>query len=93
MATKLVNREMFIDVMTRFLCVRVVIAADEPLKQSLRVDIIGSGKVTTMLLRYERLPYYCFKCGRLSHTMIECSMEGEERNVKLEASLRLGMWL
>lgn len=35
---------------TRFLRVRTIIAAEEPLKRSLRVDILGSGEVTTMLL-------------------------------------------
>ncbi|KAK2649988.1 hypothetical protein Ddye_017477 [Dipteronia dyeriana] len=38
-----------------FLRVRVTVQVREPLQQSIRVDYHGSGKVTTMLLRYERL--------------------------------------
>lgn len=49
----------------RFIRVRVVIAANEPLLRSIRVDLLGNGKITTMLLRYERLLDYCFKCVRI----------------------------
>ncbi|TXG65439.1 hypothetical protein EZV62_006714 [Acer yangbiense] len=77
----------------RFLWVRTVIVAEEPLKWSLRVDILGSGEITTMLLRYERLQDYCFKCGRLGQVLRECLKEGEERDVKSEDCLRLSVWL
>ncbi|KAK3194778.1 hypothetical protein Dsin_026088 [Dipteronia sinensis] len=73
----------------RFLRVRVIIAIYELLKRSLRVDILGAGTINTMLLRYERLQDYCFKCGRLGHTMRECLKEGETRDTKSEDSLRL----
>ncbi|KAK1576618.1 hypothetical protein Q3G72_015288 [Acer saccharum] len=46
-----------------------------------------------MLLRYERLQDYCFKCGRLGHVLRECLEEGEERDVKSEECLRLCVWL
>ncbi|KAK1561172.1 hypothetical protein Q3G72_035180 [Acer saccharum] len=37
----------------RFIRVRVMIATAEPLKRSITVDLMGTGKITTMLLRYE----------------------------------------
>ncbi|KAK3198469.1 hypothetical protein Dsin_021884 [Dipteronia sinensis] len=77
----------------RFIRVRVGIRVDEPLKRCLRVDIKGSVTITTMLLRYERLQDYCFKCGRLGHSLIECSAVGGIRDFKSENSLRLCAWL
>ncbi|KAK3221285.1 hypothetical protein Dsin_008310 [Dipteronia sinensis] len=107
MKTKLVNREVSIDVMTRVWQVNggVEIEAVEGNvfafyfkngEDRQRILLWGPwyfDKVTTMLLLYERLPDYYFKCGRLGHTMRECFMEGEKRDVKSETSLRLGMWL
>ncbi|KAK1575185.1 hypothetical protein Q3G72_003302 [Acer saccharum] len=46
-----------------------------------------------MLLRYERLQDYCFKCGRLGHVLRECLKVEGERDFKSEDSLRLSVWL
>ncbi|KAK3232375.1 hypothetical protein Dsin_004256 [Dipteronia sinensis] len=46
----------------RFIRARVIIDVNVPLMRSIIVDLIGNGKITTMLLRYERLLDYCFKC-------------------------------
>ncbi|TXG65348.1 hypothetical protein EZV62_006623 [Acer yangbiense] len=45
---------------SRFIRVRVVIKVDEPLQRSLRVDLLGDGKIITVLLRYERVPGFCY---------------------------------
>ncbi|KAI9200232.1 hypothetical protein LWI28_004573 [Acer negundo] len=55
---------------SRFIRVRVCIAANEPFMRSVRVDLLGNGKITTMLLSYERLLDYCFKCRRLGHSLL-----------------------
>ncbi|KAK2661323.1 hypothetical protein Ddye_007856 [Dipteronia dyeriana] len=77
----------------RFLRVCISIDINKPLKRSLRVDILDSGTITIMLLRYERLQDYCFKCGRLGHTMRECLVVDDVRDTKLEESLRLSVEL
>ncbi|TXG73137.1 hypothetical protein EZV62_001716 [Acer yangbiense] len=73
----------------RFIRVRVVISTVEPLMRSLRVDLLGTGEITTMLLRYERLQDYCFKCSRLGHSFKECTEPGEGREATTEAMARL----
>ncbi|TXG66747.1 hypothetical protein EZV62_008022 [Acer yangbiense] len=73
--------------------VRVVISAEEPLMRSLRVDVLGTREITTMLLRYERLQDYCFKCSRLGHQFKECSEPGDGKEATTEAMARLNVWL
>ncbi|KAK3199216.1 hypothetical protein Dsin_022631 [Dipteronia sinensis] len=36
----------------------------------------------------------CFiRCGRLGHTLLECSAEGDNREIMLEANMDLNVWL
>ncbi|KAK0607213.1 hypothetical protein LWI29_011412 [Acer saccharum] len=77
----------------RIIRVRVVIAANEPLMRSLRVDLLGTGEITTMLLRYERLQDYCFKCSRLGHSFNDCIEPGPGKEATTEAMARLNVWL
>ncbi|KAK4842759.1 hypothetical protein QYF36_027263 [Acer negundo] len=58
--------------MGKFLRLRIVIEIDKPLLRCLRVDLLGNGMVTMLLLRYERLPDYCFRCCCLGHTIMQC---------------------
>ncbi|KAK3218544.1 hypothetical protein Dsin_012514 [Dipteronia sinensis] len=53
--------------------VRVLIDVSKPLKRFLRVDILGDGVETILVLRYERLQSICFKCGRVSHRTMKCN--------------------
>ncbi|KAK3206765.1 hypothetical protein Dsin_020811 [Dipteronia sinensis] len=61
----------------KFLRVRVRIDITKPLRRCLRVDILGDRVETIMLLRYERLPHFCFKYGKIGHTMNECQSEDQ----------------
>ncbi|TXG73161.1 hypothetical protein EZV62_001740 [Acer yangbiense] len=96
---KLISDVQEIDLVTareennRYLRVRVVVRISEPLVRSLRMDLIGIGKITMMLLRYERLQDYCFKCRRIGHGIRDCPVEGDIKEVMSEANYRLCMWL
>ncbi|KAK3212077.1 hypothetical protein Dsin_016783 [Dipteronia sinensis] len=76
-----------------FLRVRVKVPVDEPFRRVQRVDLLGDGKVTTMLLRYERLLDYCFRCGRLGHIIDACSDEDNSIDMSSDASRKLEVWL
>ncbi|KAK0572714.1 hypothetical protein LWI29_036046 [Acer saccharum] len=41
-----------------------------------------------MLLRYERVLDFCYKCNRLGHTLGECSLPGDNWEVTTEANIR-----
>ncbi|TXG48298.1 hypothetical protein EZV62_027592 [Acer yangbiense] len=76
-----------------FLRIKVVVIISKPLIRSLWVDLMGSRKITTMLLRYKRLQDYCFKCRRIGHGIRECTVAGDIKEVMSEANYRLCMWL
>ncbi|TXG49059.1 hypothetical protein EZV62_024934 [Acer yangbiense] len=77
----------------RFIRVRVVLAANEPLLRCLRVDLLRTGEITTMLLRYERLLDFCFKCSRLGHSLRKCTFAGDVNEATSEANVRLNVWM
>ncbi|KAK2661512.1 hypothetical protein Ddye_000086 [Dipteronia dyeriana] len=73
--------------------VRVLINIKEPLMRSLRVELLGDCHVKTILLRYDRLLDYCFKCGCLGHSLRECLKPGDGNETISEALMRLNSWL
>lgn len=45
---------------------------DKPLKRWLRLKLGKTEEITVVNLRYERLPEFCFACGRIGHGIKEC---------------------
>ncbi|KAK2662642.1 hypothetical protein Ddye_001216 [Dipteronia dyeriana] len=64
-----------------FLRVRINMNIGKPLRRCLRVDAMGDGEETVMLLRYERLTFHCYRCRRLGYYTRECT--------RLKHSMRL----
>ncbi|KAH7575706.1 hypothetical protein JRO89_XS02G0199800 [Xanthoceras sorbifolium] len=60
------------DCLGKYIRVRVEIDIGKPLQRFLKVNLGSSAKDVVMLLRYERLPEYCFECGMVSHSIREC---------------------
>ncbi|KAM0822179.1 hypothetical protein ACQ4PT_071665 [Festuca glaucescens] len=55
-----------------FLRVRVEIPIDRRLQQSITTQVKGKEETNTFLLRYERVPYFCFWRGFIGHDDTEC---------------------
>ncbi|KAL5788009.1 hypothetical protein ACOSP7_004958 [Xanthoceras sorbifolium] len=66
-SSKIINREAF-----RTVIPKIWKMAQDPLRRCVRIDLDGFGTISTMLLKYERLPEFCFQCGILGHATREC---------------------
>ncbi|TXG68377.1 hypothetical protein EZV62_003312 [Acer yangbiense] len=75
----------------KYMRVKVCIDISKPLKRWLRLKLSRSDEITTVNLKYERLPEFCYACGRIGHGIINRSMEGSrEREGVGSVSLRQG---
>ncbi|TXG48183.1 hypothetical protein EZV62_027477 [Acer yangbiense] len=62
----------------KFLPARVKVDITKPLRRCLRIDVLGDGEESVMLLRYERLPNHCFR-GRNVGTREKSISESKSR--------------
>ncbi|KAH7572176.1 hypothetical protein JRO89_XS04G0215500 [Xanthoceras sorbifolium] len=60
------------DYLGKFLRIRVSVDVSKALKRILRIKMDGMREEKTLLIKYERLPEYCFECGHLGHSYREC---------------------
>lgn len=76
----------------KFLQVRVRIDATKKLVRGKKVTIEG-GETKWVFFKYERLPNFCYKCGRLDHGEKECLEKTNRDNGGNEKGLQYGAWL
>ncbi|TXG50717.1 hypothetical protein EZV62_023241 [Acer yangbiense] len=81
------------DCVGKFMRVRIQIDITKSLKRCLRVDIMGDGVETILILRYERLPNHCFKCGMINHFTSECVEDDLCPTVNGKVEYHFGAWL
>lgn len=67
----------------RFMRVRVEIALEEPLQQSLVIER-EQGEDIKLVLKYEKLGKFCFVCGAIGHTENFCSDKLETSSASSE---------
>jgi hypothetical protein len=80
-----------------FLRARVVYPLAEPLKPTVEATIKKMGTMN-FDVKYEDVPFFCFRCGRMGHSKWECS-DDEEESSEEEAEdearkrKRFGEWI
>ncbi|KAK1551390.1 hypothetical protein Q3G72_034768 [Acer saccharum] len=79
--------------MTKYIRVRVILEIDKPLRRCLRVDVLGDGVESVMLVKYERLPEFCFRCGLLGHMTKDCPDKPLHSGEAKEEELLFGYWM
>ncbi|TXG54199.1 hypothetical protein EZV62_019455 [Acer yangbiense] len=77
----------------RFLRVKVRIDISKPLKRWLRLKLGKDDEVTVVSLKYERVPEFCFACGRLGHGIKECLDEKAMKDALDGSIIKYGSWL
>lgn len=55
-----------------FLCARVAIDIDKPLRRGVLLRISKTEEPKWIEAQCERLPFYCYACGIMGHSEIEC---------------------
>ncbi|KAL5764169.1 hypothetical protein ACOSP7_016517 [Xanthoceras sorbifolium] len=81
------------DCMRKCFRFRVRVDISKPLKRGLRVCLDDSDESSVMILRYERLPEYCFGCGLIDHAFRECSHAQSDCEYVPPGRQPYGSWL
>lgn len=68
--------------------VRVSRQVDLPLRCCISLNAANNSSCELILLRYERLPDFCYACGCVTHTIRECTDEKADKK-----NLMFGCWL
>ncbi|KAH7570300.1 hypothetical protein JRO89_XS05G0083100 [Xanthoceras sorbifolium] len=81
------------DCIGKFIRIRVQIDTLKPLKRGLRLQLEGNREEITTLLRYERLPEYCFCCGMIDYHFRVCTKAINESSSVVVTDYAYGSWL
>ncbi|XP_073014526.1 uncharacterized protein [Primulina eburnea] len=63
----------------RFARIRVRINLTKPLRKCLRINAMREEEEAIILLVYERLPDFCYACGRLGHSFRDCDDDSADK--------------
>nr|POE69162.1 uncharacterized protein CFP56_74507 [Quercus suber] len=76
----------------KFLRVRVRFDVTKKLVRGKRISIEG-GESRWVFFKYERLPNFCYRCGKLDHGEKECAEKQCSTNREEEGCMQYGAWL
>ncbi|XP_059441720.1 uncharacterized protein At4g02000-like [Corylus avellana] len=75
----------------RCLRIRVVIDITKPLERGRSLQL--EGKHVWVSFRYEKIPLFCFNCGRIVHSSKGCPVKQSLRSSSSTAVKEWGIWL
>lgn len=76
----------------KFLRIRVEIDVTKPLRRGVMV-LDPDGKKIWALVKYERLPTFCYQCGRLGHGEKDCELTLGEDGGSKSLKNQYGQWM
>ncbi|KAM7473677.1 hypothetical protein LguiB_020920 [Lonicera macranthoides] len=62
------------DGLGKYIRVRVIIDISKLLKRGVKVGLANDTTLIWISVSYERLPDFCFECGRIDHSFKDCSV-------------------
>lgn len=65
-----------------YMRIRIKYEIKKPLRRVLKLTLDPSNPPEEILIRYERLPEYCYMCGIIGHQIKECTIYEEEFDSK-----------
>ncbi|KAK1592224.1 hypothetical protein Q3G72_021434 [Acer saccharum] len=75
----------------QFIRIRVLIDVTNPLKRGLRVALGDDEKVNEVMICYERLPNFCYYCGKIGHLVRDCPLNTKE--ITSSFGFKFGPWM
>ncbi|KAL5827595.1 hypothetical protein ACOSQ3_019436 [Xanthoceras sorbifolium] len=81
------------DLWGKFLRIKVSIDITKPLKRGIRMRLENFDTMITALIKYERLPDFCYGCGFIGHSFRECHISEVRKSIMEGAEPKFGVWL
>lgn len=71
-----------------FFRIRVELSVNKPLKQKIAIKINAQGNETVKRfdVRYERVPFFCFICGYIGHSVKDCEKKVADSDAPFQFS-------
>lgn len=77
----------------RSMKIRVILDVEKPLKRGVLVQFDRSGEPLWVDFKYEKLPDFCYFCGKVSHLMRDCEEYAQEKDPVRRRNLEFGGWM
>ncbi|KAL5804505.1 hypothetical protein ACOSQ3_031305 [Xanthoceras sorbifolium] len=81
------------DLWGKFLRIKVSIDITKPLKRGIKMRLANFDSMITVLIKYERLPDFCYGCGLIGHSVRECHSSEVRKSIMEGVEPKFGMWL